>query len=38
MSKLKMSKRAECLKAWMLENKIPKVKLLTSNTVNYERK
>lgn len=38
MSKLKVSKRIECLKAWMTENKFPKVKLSTSNTINYERK
>ena len=38
MSKLKMSKRVEALKAWMTENKFPKVKLQTSNTITYERK
>lgn len=28
----KSAKRIECLKAWMQENKFPKVKLTTSNT------
>jgi hypothetical protein len=35
MSKLKMSKRADCLKAWMTENKFPKVKLTTTQPTTY---
>lgn len=34
----KTTVRVACLKAWMTENKFPKVKLQTSNTINYERK
>jgi len=34
----KATVKINCLKAWMMENKIPKVKLSTSLTPNYDRK
>lgn len=34
----KTTVRVACLKAWMVENKFPKVKLQTSNILTYERK
>ncbi len=34
----KATKRIECLKQWMIQHKLPKVKLSTSLTPNYERK
>jgi len=34
----KTTVRVACLKAWMVENKFPKVKLQTSNTLSYGKK
>jgi len=34
----KAAKRIECLKQWMIQQKLPKIKLSTSLTTNYARK